>query len=64
MQTKRPHVCHFPAPARCTYETAAGKWASREWQPGEKAEYERTVLNRSDRTAAVPLTYAPAPAST
>lgn len=40
------HVCSYPAPQRKSIETSNGKFATREWEPGEKAQYERSVLGR------------------
>jgi len=37
--------CSFPAPNRCSVETENG-WSTREWDRGEKAQYEREVLGR------------------
>jgi hypothetical protein len=38
--------CAYPAPSRRAYTLPSGKFALRDWLPGEKAEYERVVLNR------------------
>jgi hypothetical protein len=38
--------CTYPAPIKVWYQTWNGKWATREWRPGEKAAYERNVLGR------------------
>lgn len=36
----------YPAPNFKSVETSPGKYATREWLPGEKARYEREVLGR------------------
>lgn len=38
--------CAYPAPIRKAVELPNGKWTSREWLPGEKAEYTARVLVR------------------
>lgn len=40
----KKHACAFPPPSRVWYQTRSGKWASREWLPGEKDEYCKKVL--------------------
>lgn len=38
--------CSCNAPNRVWERTTGDLWASRDWYPGEKAEYERKVLGR------------------
>ncbi len=40
------HRCTFGAPAKKWYQTENGLWASRDWFPNEKAQYEREILGR------------------
>jgi hypothetical protein len=40
----------YPAPNFKSIETSPGKYGTREWEPGEKAEYERQVLGRDPST--------------
>ena len=42
---KKTCACRYGAPLR-KWERSENGWTSRAWEPGEKAEYERTVLNR------------------
>lgn len=47
--------CDFPPPNRARVELPNGMWGTREWRPGEKADYQRFVLTRPVRTGEGPV---------
>jgi hypothetical protein len=40
------HRCSYPAPQVVSVKLPNGNFTTREWEPGEKAAYERSVLGR------------------